>query len=147
MSLNKAMLIGNLTREPEIRTTNTGQNVASFSVATNRVWTDGAGQKQNKAEFHRVIAWGRLAEICGQLLHKGTKVYVEGRLQTREWVAQDGNKRYQTEIVAETMQVLDRLATGTAGAPRQDNNFAAEQLDEIQLGSDEEEIKIEDIPF
>jgi single-strand DNA-binding protein len=146
MSLNKAMLIGNLTRDPEIRTTNTGQNVASFSVATNRVWTDGAGQKQNKAEFHRIIAWGRLAEICGQLLHKGTKVYVEGRLQTREWVAQDGNKRYQTEVVADTMQVLDRLTTGASVRPS-DNDMAVEQLDEIQLGSDDEEIKIEDIPF
>jgi len=143
MSLNKAMLIGNLTRDPEIRTTNTGQNVASFSVATNRVWTDGAGQKQNKAEFHRIIAWGRLAEICGQLLHKGTKAYIEGRLQTREWVGQDGNKRYQTEIVADTMQVLDRL--NSTGTPRPYG--AVEQLDEIQLGADEEEIKIEDIPF
>ena len=137
------MLIGNLTRDPEIRTTNTGQNVASFSVATNRVWTDGAGQKQNKAEFHRIIAWGRLAEICGQLLHKGTKAYIEGRLQTREWVGQDGNKRYQTEIVADTMQVLDRL--NSTGTPRPYG--AVEQLDEIQLGADEEEIKIEDIPF
>lgn len=145
MSLNKAMLIGNLTRDPEIRTTNTGQNVASFSVATNRVWTDGAGQKQNKAEFHRIIAWGRLAEICGQLLHKGTKAYVEGRLQTREWVGQDGNKRYQTEIVADTMQVLDRL--NSSGSPRPSADGAIEQLDEIQLGADEEEIKIEDIPF
>ena len=137
------MLSGNLTRDPEIRTTNTGQNVASFSVATNRVWTDGAGQKQNKAEFHRIIAWGRLAEICGQLLHKGTKAYIEGRLQTREWVGQDGNKRYQTEIVADTMQVLDRL--NSTGTPRPYG--AVEQLDEIQLGADEEEIKIEDIPF
>ena len=101
MNLNKAMVIGNLTRDPEIRTTPTGQTVASFSVATNYVWTDQSGQKRDKAEFHNIVAWRRLAEICGQYLKKGSKIYIEGRMQTRDWVGQDGVKRYRTEIIAE----------------------------------------------
>src|SRR3989344_3882196 len=108
MNLNRAMIIGNVTRDPEIRTTATGQTVASFGVATNHAWTDASGQKQEKAEFHNVVAWGKLAEICGQYLAKGRKVYIEGRLQTREWDGQDGAKRNRTEIVTENMIMLDR---------------------------------------
>ncbi|MCD4762184.1 single-stranded DNA-binding protein, partial [bacterium] len=107
MNLNKAMIIGNLTRDPEVKTTPAGTQVSSFSVATNFIWNDQSGQKQERVEFHNVVAWRRLAEICGQYLRKGSKVYIEGRLQTRDWVGQDGVKRYRTEIVAENMIMLD----------------------------------------
>ena len=106
MNLNKAMIIGNLTRDPEIRTTPTGRTVASFGVATNFIWTDQSGQKRDKAEFHNIVAWARLAEICGQYLKKGSKAYIEGRLQTRDWVGQDNVKRYRTEIVANQLIML-----------------------------------------
>lgn len=108
MSLNKVQLIGNLTRDPEVRQIPGGQNVATFSVATNLSWTDSSGQRQDKAEFHNVVAWRKLAEICGQYLKKGMKVYIEGRLQTRDWEGEDGQKRYRTEIVADNMIMLDR---------------------------------------
>ena len=150
MDLNKAMLIGNLTRDPEIRNTTTGQPVASFTVVTNYVWTDQTGQRQERAEFHNIVAWRRLADICRQYLHKGSKVYVEGRLQTRDWLAQDNTKRYRTELVADNLIMLDRA--GSASAPF--SGPAAEQTDnnEPSLGSlpdnpAEEEIKIENIPF
>lgn len=107
-SLNRATLIGNLTRDPEFKTTSTGQSVASFGIATNRVWFDANRQKQEKAEFHNIVAWSKLAEICNQYLKKGRKVFIEGRLQTRDWQGQDGVKRYRTEIVAENMIMLDR---------------------------------------
>ena len=140
MSLNKAMIIGNLTRDPEMRNTPSGQTVASFSVATNMNWTDASGVKQSRPEFHNVVAWRKLAEICGQYLHKGTKVYIEGRIQTRDWVGQDGQKKYRTEIVADTMEILS-----SKGGERQDGG---EEIATIEVGDDNsEEIKIEDIPF
>jgi single-strand DNA-binding protein len=146
MNLNKAMLIGNLTRDPEVKTTPSGQNVANFSVATNRVWTNAQGQKQEAVEFHNIVAWGKLAEICGQYLGKGRKVYVEGRLQTRDWQGQDGVKRYRTEIVAENMIMLDR-----GGAPGASPGASASaQPTEEQAPPEEpqeEEIKVENIPF
>ncbi|MBD3250956.1 single-stranded DNA-binding protein, partial [Candidatus Uhrbacteria bacterium] len=108
MSLNRAQLIGNVTRDPEVRTTTTGQSVANFSVATNAQWTDAQGQKQERSEFHNIVAWGKLGEICGQYLAKGRRVYVEGRLQTRDWETQDGQKRQRTEIVADNVIMLDR---------------------------------------
>lgn len=150
MYLNKAMIIGNLTRDPEVRNTPTGHTVASFGVATNMVWTDQAGQRQEKVEFHNVVVWRRLAEICGQYLHKGSKVYIEGRLQTREWTGQDGVKRYRTEIIGENMIMLDR-----AGAPRASSSSYGEQpaapqsepVIEVNENTEEEEIKVENIPF
>jgi len=135
MNLNRAQLIGNLTKEPEIRTTPAGLSVASFGVATNQTWTDDAGQKQTRAEFHNIIAWRKLAEICGQYLHKGSKIYVEGRLQTREWTGQDNIKRYRTEIIAENMIMLDGVKRDTAQPPQE------------PMPQEEEEIKVEDIPF
>ena len=120
MNLNKAMIIGNLTRDPEMRTTNSGQNVVTFSVATNRIWTNASGQRQESVEYHNIVAWGKLAEICRQFLTKGRKVYIEGRLQTRDWVGQDGAKRNRTEIITENMIMLDR-------APSQGANFATNQ--------------------
>lgn len=137
------MIIGNLTRDPEVRTTNGGQQVASFGVATNHVWTDSSGQKQEKAEFHNIVAWGKLADICGQYLAKGRKVYVEGRLQTREWQGQDGAKRNRTEIVAENMIMLDR---GNSAAPAMARQTAAVPA-EAASAEGNEEIRVEDIPF
>ena len=98
-SLNRAQIIGNLTRDPELRQTGSGQSVTSFGVATNRVWKDASGAKQEEVEFHNVVAWGRVAEICAQYLRKGSKVYIEGRLRTRDWEGQDGQKLHTTEII------------------------------------------------
>jgi len=153
MNLNKAMIIGNLTRDPEIKTTPQGASVASFSVATNFVWNDANGQKQEKAEYHNVVAWRKLADIIGQYLKKGSKIYIEGRLQTRDWTGQDGIKRYRTEIVADNMIMLDRA--GNAG---QGNNYAPKPAGDLPVieqpvpttetkQTESDEIKLEDIPF
>ncbi len=107
-SLNKVMLIGNLTRDVEVRYTPSGTAVATFGLATNRSWSSGdGGERQEETQFHRIVAWSKLAEICGQLLFKGRKVFVEGRLQTRKFTGQDGQQREITEIVAENMMILD----------------------------------------
>lgn len=151
MNLNKAMIIGNLTRDPEVRTTPSGQSVVNFSVATNFTWTDETGKKQERAEFHNVVAWRKLAEIIGQYLKKGSKIYVEGRLQTRSWDDQSGVKRYRTEIVADNMIMLDRPTTQSAkfapaSSPEPANNYAQpEPAANSQAG--DEEINVEDIPF
>ncbi len=149
MNLNKAMVIGNLTRDPETRNTTSGQMVTSFSVATNLVWTDQSGQQQKKAEFHNIIAWRKLAEICSKYLKKGSKVYIEGRLQTSDWTGQDGVKRYKTEIVAENMIMLDNKGGSNgfqAGGPSQGSS--SEEVIEVPEESiDDEEIKVENIPF
>lgn len=161
MNLNKAMIIGNLTRDPETRTTPQGQTVANFSVATNLVWNDANGQRQEKAEFHNIVVWRKLAEICVQYLRKGSKVYIEGRLQTRDWVGQDGNKRYTTEIIAENMIMLDSKGSNPApaadsfSAPAQEASQApAAPIQEAppsqeapKNDSSDQEIKLEDIPF
>ncbi|MFH1233747.1 MAG: single-stranded DNA-binding protein [Patescibacteria group bacterium] len=155
MNLNKAMIIGNLTRDPEIRNTATGQSVASFGVATNLVWKDQSGQKQEKVEFHNVTAWRRLAEICGQYLKKGAKVYIEGRLQTDSWVGKDGVKRFTTKIIAENMIMLDRIGANSGpSTPYQQPVAHSEQVIDVEEsfegdGSNpaEEEIRVENIPF
>lgn len=144
MDLNKAMIIGRLTRDPEVRTTPSGQNVASFGVATNLVWNDSSGQKQEKVEFHNVVAWRKLADICGQYLKKGSKVYIEGRMQTRTWEGQDGSKKNRTEIVAENMIMLDGKGGSSAGAFSASNGGSAKDKSQT---TGEEEISVEDIPF
>jgi single-strand DNA-binding protein len=106
-SLNKVQLIGNLTRDPELRYTPTGAAVCTIGLATNRQWTTEAGEKKEETEFHRVVAWNKLAELCSQLLAKGRKIYVEGRLRTNSWQAQDGSQRSTTEVVIEDMIILD----------------------------------------
>lgn len=106
-SLNKVVLIGNLTRDPELKYTPQGTAVCTFGLATNRQWVTESGEKKEDAEFHRLVAWNKLAEICSQLLSKGRKVYVEGRLQTRNWTGQDGNQRNTTEVVINDMIILD----------------------------------------
>ncbi len=106
MSVNKVLLLGNLGNNPEIRYTNTGTAVANFNLATSESWNDKTGQKQERTEWHRVVVWGKLAELCEKYLSKGRQCFVEGRLQTRSWDDKDGNKRYTTEIVASTVQFL-----------------------------------------
>ncbi|MFA5188159.1 MAG: single-stranded DNA-binding protein [Patescibacteria group bacterium] len=154
MNLNKAMIIGNLTRDPEVRTTPSGVSVASFGVATNFVWKDANGQKQEKAEFHNIVAWRKLADIIGQYLKKGSKVYIEGRMQTRDWTGQDGIKRYRTEIIADNMIMLDSKGAGSgssfqASSAHSDLPTIEEPAPapKIESESDSDEIKLEDIPF
>ncbi len=155
MDLNRAMIIGNVTREPELRTTTSGQNVCSFGIATNQTWTDAQGQKQQRAEYHNIVAWGKLAEICGQYVGKGRKVYIEGRLQTREWETPDAQKRQRTEIVADNMILLDRKdvgavapsrtpALGSTDAPASPAEPSTPTIDK-SIGDNE--IRLEDIPF
>lgn len=154
MSLNKVQLIGNLTRDPELKQIPGGQVVATFGMATNLNWTDSSGQKQSKVEFHNIVAWRKLAEICGQYLKKGSKVYIEGRLQTRDWEGEDGVKRYRTEIVADNMIMLDRKGDNVSGAgmERQAAGIEKETGDSVVeeapvAAGDGEEVKIDDLPF
>ena len=137
-SLNKAMLIGNLTRDPELRYTPSGTAVCSFRVATNRSWTPSDGsERKEETEFHRIVAWNKLAELCSQLLTKGRKVYVEGRLQTRSWEPAEGEKRYTTEIVAEDMVILDsrRVSEEKEGQPEKEE--AAREPEEGAASAEE----------
>lgn len=159
MNLNKAIIIGNLTQNPEVRKTPTGQSVANFGVATNRVWTNQQGAKQEQVEFHNIVAFGRLADIVGQYLGKGRLCMVEGRIQTRNWVDASGVKHWKTEIIAENIQLGPKTATNggfsgansygqsnSGGQPSADSqNYETEPV--ISGSNDEEEIKIEDIPF
>jgi len=146
-SLNRATILGNVTRNPEVRQIPSGQTVCTFGVATNRAWTDSSGQKQEAAEFHNVVAWAKLADICGQYLAKGRKVYVEGRLQTRDWEGQDGVRRYRTEIIAENVILLDRAGAG-GGVPFAGTSAQtpAAPADEPAVNP-ETEINVSDIPF
>lgn len=111
-SLNKVILIGNLTRDPELRYTPTGAAVCTIGLATNRGWTTESGEKKEETEFHRVVAWNKLAELCSQLLTKGRKIYVEGRLRTNSWQTPDGGQRSSTEVVIEDMIMLDARPAG-----------------------------------
>lgn len=145
MDLNKVMLIGRVTKEPEVRTLQTGQAVASFSVATNRQWTDASGQKQEKAEFHNIVAWRKLAEIVQSYVKKGMKIYVEGRMETRSWEDPQGQKKYRTEIVCDNMIMLDsKGASGSAATPKP---VVAGDAPNPAVNTPDEEISIEDIPF
>ncbi len=146
MDLNRVSLIGRLTRDPEVRSTPAGRSVASVTVATGRAWTDQAGQKQKESEFHNVVMWSKLADIAGQYLRKGARLYVEGRLKTRDWTGQDGVKRYRTEIIAESMIMLDGPARSDTTSKPAQNNQNSDSHDEPQPVI-EEEIKVEDIPF
>jgi single-strand DNA-binding protein len=139
-NLNKVMLIGNLTRDPEMRYTPQGNAVASFVIATNREWVT-QGEKKQSVDFHNVVAWNKLAEICGQLLKKGIKVFVEGRLQTRDWVGDDGKKRYKTEIIIDDMIILTPKKGGEDGDEMDD----VEYHDEGNEGDSGEEINLDDL--
>ena len=145
MYLNKALIIGNLTRDPELRSLPSGIQVTSFSVATNRVWKDKNGAKQESADYHNIVVFGRQAETASQFLRKGSSVLVEGRMQTRSWDAADGSKKYRTEIVADRIQFGPRREGGgpvQASTPHKDEE---PPLDTIEYPS--EEINVDDIPF
>lgn len=153
-SLNKAQIIGNLTRDPEVRQTPNGSTVCTFSVATNFTWKDQNGQKQERVEFHNIVAWGKLAEICGQYLTKGKKIFIEGRIQTRDWEGDDGVKRYKTEIIAENMIMLSGRGDSIAGdsyneSRTQQNLDSSSDMDQMEKVTvpTEDEITIDDLPF
>lgn len=134
-SLNKVTLIGNLTRDPELRYTPQGTAVCTFGIATNRQWSTDSGEKKEDVEFHKVVAWQKLAELCSQLLAKGRKVYVEGRLQTRKWTGQDNVERTTTEIVIHDMMILDsRGATGGTGATPVADDIPDDVFDDFAEG-------------
>ncbi|PIR79941.1 MAG: single-stranded DNA-binding protein [Candidatus Levybacteria bacterium CG10_big_fil_rev_8_21_14_0_10_35_13] len=128
-SLNRVQLIGNLTRDPELRYTPNGTAVCTFSVATNRGWTTDTGEKKEGVEFHRIVSWNKLAEICSQFLTKGRKVFVEGRLATRSWTAQDGTQKQTTEIVISDMILLDNRRTEGGEASAKQNS--EEEIQEV----------------
>src|SRR3989338_1741073 len=145
MDLNRVTLLGRLTRDPEVRTTPTGKTVANIGVATGRVWFDAAGAKQEKTEFSNCVLWGKLADIAGQYLSKGRRVYVEGRLETRDWTGQDGVKRYRTEVIVSNLIMLDspRSSAQSAAVSAATNEAPSMANEEVV----EEEIKVEDITF
>jgi len=174
MDINRATIVGRLTRDPEVRTTPSGINVTSFGVATNFAWNDPAGGKKESVEFHNIVAWRRLGEIVAQYMRKGSRILVEGRLQTNSWQGQDGVKRSRTEIVADNVIMLDSKSGG-AGAPQafsparpistrpgesgEENVIQVEENpappreqpasvpSESVMNKNEEEISVEDIPF
>lgn len=156
-SLNKVQLIGNLTRDPELRYTPTGAAVCTIGLATNRAWTTEAGEKKEETEFHRVVAWNKLAELCSQLLVKGRKIYVEGRLRTNAWQTADGQPRTTTEVVIEDMIILDSRRPGaTPGAEAAESTTTIAQPEVKQQDEKEkekvnekptEEVNPDDIPF
>ena len=148
MSLNRVMIIGRLGQDPELKHTPSGQAVCNFSVATSENWTDKSGQKQEKTEWHRIVVWGKTAEICQQYLAKGRQAYIEGKLQTRSWDDKDGQKKYMTEILANTVQFLGGAQergerSASMGAP-------AEQMASPSFNSSaaaQDSYVADDIPF
>lgn len=143
MDLNRATIIGRLTRDPELKSLPSGNSVTSFSIATNRVWNDPNKGKQEQAEFHNIVLWGKLAEVASQYLHKGSRIFIEGRLQTRDWTGEDGVKKYRTEIVGSNMIMLDSASGSSSGSYSNNRSASDSQPKEVI----EEEIKVEDIPF
>lgn len=152
MNLNKVILAGRLTADPELRTTTSGTHVVSFSIATNRYWNDKDGGRKEETEFHNIVAWGRQADVVNQFSKKGNLILIEGRLQTRSWEGKDGQTRRTTEIVAERIQLGPRSSGGTGSAPQTDDKSNGakskdmkEDMPVIDLDSDD--IKPEDLPF
>lgn len=153
-SFNQAIVMGNLTRDPELRTTPSGQAVASFAVATNRTWVDGSGERKEAVEYHEIVAWGKLGELANQYLGKGRKVMVVGRLQTQSW-EKDGVKRQRTEIVASDINFLDRPGEAAGGAadfsseaPASTASTPAKKKDVvIEDLKDDEPVNLDEIPF
>lgn len=173
-SLNRAQLIGNLTRDPELRYTPNGKAVCSFGIATNRSWTTESGEKKEEADFHNIIAWGKLGELCSQFLLKGRKVFVEGRMQTRSWTGQDGVQKSRMEVVIDDMILLDSKGVGGAsvsavgeqsqkpvkvapkqkkaeepkkGGEQEEAPVPTHSASSGQAGNKEEEVSPDDIPF
>jgi single-strand DNA-binding protein len=153
MYINKAIIYGNLTRDPELKSLPSGIQVCEFSIATNRVWKDKNGAKQESTDYHNVVVFGRQADLVKQYIHKGNGLFVEGRIQTRSWDAQDGTKRYRTEIVADRIQFGPKSGT-SSGYNKEENSSSdsnsnkdskKEEVPSIEYP--EEEINAEDIPF
>ena len=153
--VNKVILVGNLGKDPEVRYTPSGQAVANFTIATNENWTDKQGQKQERTEWHRIVVWGKVAELCGEYLSKGRQVYIEGRLQTRDWTNKEGVKQYTTEVVANPVGGVvflsggDRGARGAkgGGAPAEEFGAPPPGLDEAPSGGGGAKGGEDDIPF
>jgi len=149
MSVNKVILVGNLGKDPELRYTASGTAVCNFSLATTESYKDRDGNKQEKTEWHNIVVWRQLAEICGKYLTKGKQIYIEGKLQTRKWEDRDGNSRYTTEIVADQMQMLGRAGDDNNAGPRReprqepsmDQSAPQNNYDNVQFNPDD------DIPF
>jgi len=163
-SLNKVQLIGNLTRDPELRYTPQGTAVCTFGVATNRQWKTDSGEMKDEAEFHKIVAWNQLAEICSKMLHKGSRVYVEGRIQTRSWTGQDGTPKQTVEIVVNDMLVLESKRDESSASENVPDDFgdapapevetaepkkAAKEEKKVKKGkeTDDQKDESEDIPF
>ncbi len=157
MNLNRVFILGNIVAPPEARMTQSGQTVATFRIATNRVWKDQGGNKQEAAEFHTIVVWGRLAEVARQYLTKGQLIFVEGRIQTRSWQTPDGQKRYRTEIIALNFQMGPKSTGGGTAPSKTGGQSAPPPAEEIPVIDEEtpvsfnddknDEIKPEDIPF
>jgi single-strand DNA-binding protein len=151
MYLNKAIIIGNLTRDPELKSLPSGVQVASFSLATNSVWKDKDGSKKEDTQFHNIVVFGRQAETVSQYLRKGSSALVEGRIQTRSWDAPDGTKKYRTEIVADRVQFGPRPATGGSSTPAANtddsNSNANDSMPTDTIDYPEDNVNVDDIPF
>lgn len=174
MNLNKAFILGNVTRDPEVRSLPSGSQVTSFSIATNRYYTDSSGQKKEEAEFHNIVCFGKLADIASRYLNRGAMVMIEGRIKTRNWVNQQGAKQYRTEIIAESLQLGPRNSAGSSATrqpfsrpePDQQNNLPVggeipiieenytppstnntEEPKNVFQGDASDEIDVKDIPF
>lgn len=166
-SFNQVILVGNMARDPELRTIPSGQSVASFAVATNRTWQDQSGETQSQADFHNIVAWGKLAELAAQYLAKGRKVMVVGRLQTRSWEGEDGKKNYRTEVIANDISFLDRpgeasdqgfassepatASTGSSGSSSSKGSKkatgAAKKDEKIEIEDLGDDVDLSEIPF
>ena len=147
MDLNKAFIIGRLTADPQLRSTKSGQSVSAFSVATNRVWNDKNGQKQEEVEFHNIVVWGKQAETASKFLLKGQMVLIEGRIQTRSYEDKSGQKKYATEIVADRVQFGPKAGGGGGGSDFKRSEKKPEPEVEIPTINIDEDIKEEDLPF
>ena len=165
MNLNKVFVLGNVTRDPEVRALPSGQQVTSFGIATNRFYTDTTGQKKQEAEFHNIVCFGKLADISSRYLTKGSLVLIEGRIKTRNWTNQAGAKQYRTEIIADSLQLGPRGQGGSAGSsgqyksPQKSESFSGNQDKDIPIieenspsanftdAGGSEEIDVKDIPF
>lgn len=148
MYINKAIIYGNLTRDPELKSLPSGSQVCEFGVATNRVWKDKNGAKQESTDYHNIVVFGRQADLVKQYLHKGNGVFIEGRIQTRSWDGQDGVKRYRTEIIADRIQFGPKSGAGGGGGYSKPES-APEKSDEKggEIEYPEEEVNVDDIPF
>jgi single-strand DNA-binding protein len=147
MSVNKVILVGRLGKDPEVRYASSGVAVCNFTMATNRTYKDKQGERKDETEWHRVAAFGRTAEICGEYLKKGSQIYIEGRLQTRKWQDKDGNDRWSTEVVTDTMRMLDSRGGDAGGAQRGSSSQASSSGNNDPYQPLPGDIPDSDVPF